>query len=137
MDSGTDEEDNMLAAAAKRLYPSYMTQQQLSEIENRTENNQETSGRVNLIYQMDVIDSTKNSIIACWLTNNNTQDVKSITLSKSKMISVNNVLNDCGNWVLKASKNKKWLNKHKYKTQKMKEKLLNMQLLKNFDPSTI
>lgn len=86
------------------------------------------SGKVNFIYQMDVTDSRKNSVLACWISDNDINDMKSITLSKAKIKAVNDVLNDCSEWVLRASANRRWLNKQRYKTQKQRAKELMDQL---------
>lgn len=104
----------------------------------KDEKQQETphvGGRVNFLYQMDTNDSIKNSILACWISNNNIQDIKSVTLSKNKVKHINDVMGQCGDWVLKASRNRKWLNKQKFKTNKNKTKMMYDQLLKNYDPA--
>lgn len=50
------------------------------------------SGKVIFNYQMDATDSRKNSVLACWISDNNINDMKSITLSKSKIKAINYVV---------------------------------------------
>lgn len=89
-----------------------------------------TSSRFNLVYQMDMSNTSRNSILACWISDQNVDDVKSITLSKMRLKSITNVLDNCSDWALKAKKNVKWLEKQKYQTRKVKDKKIQQLLLK-------
>lgn len=89
-----------------------------------------TSSRFNLVYQMDMSNTSRNSILACWISDQNVDDVKTITLSKMRLKSITNVLDSCSDWALKARKNVKWLEKQKYQTRKVKDKKFQQLLLK-------
>lgn len=82
-----------------------------------------TRTRVNIIYQMDTGDTSKNSIIACWITNNDIDDIKSVRLNKTKIKNISKVLDCCSDWIIKAPKNLKWIRKQKLKKPKFKNLL--------------